>query len=249
MSSVGSSVNLQSLIDCNVYEKIDFEECELLDEEELVPLNVSDSKKSKMLLDEEEKEYYANEHMDLVYFLSNKYSNTYIDRDEIFSVALVGLGKALDSFNKNSDVKFTTFAYTCINNIILSFLSKQDKVRRKNISLNTVIAGEDESDKKITLENVFSNDTKEDNESIEDEIEKTDGRSFVRFIIKKHLNYTEEKIICCRFGIGEKYMTQESIANEMEVSQATISKMEKDILNKLKQILITEYNKSLEDLF
>ena len=58
---------------------------------------------------------------------NNFYYNSY-DKKELVSVGLIGLIKAVDSFDINKDINFSTYACTCIINSILKFINSNKKV-------------------------------------------------------------------------------------------------------------------------
>lgn len=78
-----------------------------------------------MRLSKLEKETYAEENINLVYKLANKINASSSTREELVSVGLVAFTKALDTYKKDNETKFTTYATTCINNAFYTYLSKQ----------------------------------------------------------------------------------------------------------------------------
>ena len=79
----------------------------------------------KLKLTMEEKNKIAEENLPLIHYVLKSLNNTGISYDELFSVGMVGYAKALDSYDKSRDVKFSTYAINCIKNEVLFFLEKK----------------------------------------------------------------------------------------------------------------------------
>jgi RNA polymerase sporulation-specific sigma factor len=79
----------------------------------------------KVLLDEQEREEIANENIGYVYYFANKYRN--FDREELVGAGMLGMAKALNSFDKGKGFKFITYAAKCINTEILFFIRQEKK--------------------------------------------------------------------------------------------------------------------------
>ena len=61
-------------------------------------------------------------------------------------------------------------------------------------------------------------------------------------IIENNLTENEAYIIKNRYGIGDiKPKTQKEIADEINMSQANVSKLEKGITDKIKKIMSSKY--------
>ena len=58
------------------------------------------------------------------YVVNKRFSNTNYDIDDLRSIGIVGLIKAIDTFDVNKNIKFTSYASKCIVNEILMFLRK-----------------------------------------------------------------------------------------------------------------------------
>jgi len=72
----------------------------------------------------------------LIYAIINKYSN-YYDLDDLYQVGVMGMIKAYKNYNKEYNVKFTSYAYTYIFGEIVKYIneSKGFKVSKENRSL------------------------------------------------------------------------------------------------------------------
>lgn len=195
-----------------------------------------DTPKSTAYITAEEKDKLANENMALVYYIVSKFSNTNIDPDELFSVALVGYEKALSKFNPAKLTKFSTFAYRCIQNEIFYFIRGEKKIGEKNISLSACIATDKNGNDLEVDETVPADIEDMDKGIIRDEMSVV-----LQEIINDYLTDAEKLIITRRFGIGTDTMTQNELAKMVSMSQANISKKEKNILEKMRKILMSKY--------
>ena len=69
----------------------------------------------------------------LIYAIINKYSN-YYDLDDLYQVGVMGMIKAYKNYNKEYNVKFTSYAYTYIFGEIVKYIneSKSFKISKEN---------------------------------------------------------------------------------------------------------------------
>lgn len=142
------------------------------------------------------------------------------------SVAMIGLIKAADTFDLEKGVRFATYAARVIHNDILMYIRK-NKRYPKIISFETVIPGTDESP--LTIGDTLSYEDKEI-----DKFEKAEGVKELHEAIHS-LPDRECKIICLLYGIDEKRpYNQREVAKRFGLSQSYISRLEKNILKKMK---------------
>lgn len=142
------------------------------------------------------------------------------------SVAMIGLVKAADTFDLGKEIKFATYATRVISNEILMYIRKSKK-HLYTISFETIIPGTDENP--LTIGDTLS---------YEDEVigkfEKAEGIMELHKAIHS-LPDRECKIICLLYGIGEsRSYRQNEVAERFGLSQSYISRLEKNILKKMK---------------
>ena len=187
-------------------------------------------------LTKEERETYTEENLGLVKFVAKKFSNTGIEEDELVSVALEGYTKALNKYRKNKKTKFTTYAHKCMFNEILAYLRKEKKWGENVTSLNAPISS-DKNGNVLDLEKII----KDDGEKQLDEVVIDKDISVLIVEALDVLNDMERYITMHRFGIcGKEEKTQKAIAAELDISQAYVSKLEKDCLTKMKKYIQEE---------
>lgn len=83
----------------------------------------------------EEKNKLAEENLGLVYLVVNKEftyeKTTESDRENYIEEGMIGLAKAINTFNPSKGAKFSTYAYTCIKFEINSYVRKRKTLKRK----------------------------------------------------------------------------------------------------------------------
>lgn len=207
-----------------------------LSEEDDFEVEDGDTSKNTIFITEKEKNELAAKNMPLVYYIVSKFGNTGIDPDELFSVALVGYEKALSKFNPSKNTKFSTFAYRCIQNEIFYFIRGEKKIGEKNVSLSQAITTDKNGNDLEVDETIPAEGDTMDESLIKEEI-----LVALMKVIKDDLTEAERLIITKRFGIGTDTMTQNELAKMISMSQANISKKEKNILEKMRKILTSKY--------
>lgn len=186
--------------------------------------------------DKEARNKLIEHNLRLVAHISKKYENTFEDKDDILSIGIIGLIKAVDSFNPKSNNKLATYAAKCIENEILMHL-RSNKNKRNYTWLSTPI-GLDKDGNEIELMDIVKDPAKlVDEQMVEDETYKKLYNSI------KLLNDRETDIISRRYGLfGRKIETQKDIAKNMKISRSYVSRIEKRALMKLYLAMTNEDN-------
>ncbi|MFP3442190.1 sigma-70 family RNA polymerase sigma factor, partial [Pantoea sp. SIMBA_133] len=65
----------------------------------------------------------------LVVYIARKFENTGINIEDLISIGTIGLIKAVNTFNPEKKIKLATYASRCIENEILMFLRRNNKIR------------------------------------------------------------------------------------------------------------------------
>jgi len=168
----------------------------------------------------------------LVFYIANKYKNTGIEPEDLYSIGTIGLIKAVNTFEPSKNVKFATYSSRCIDNEILMYL-RQNKKRNKDVSFDQSLTTDKEG-KELSISDTLGSDKEE----VEDDLMKKTSINLVKSILER-LPEIEKKIIQFRFGIECKKKNQHDIANVLNISQSYVSRIEKKILDKIKR----EYEK------
>ena len=168
----------------------------------------------------------------LVVFLAKKYENTGIDLEDLVSIGTIGLIKGVNTYKLDKNIKLATYASRCIDNEILMFLRKNKK-RRGEISFEDSLSYDSEGNE-LHLEDILGTDDDIVTKGIEKEYEK---KTLYKEINK--LAERDRKIMILRYGLyGREEMTQKDVASLLGISQSYISRIEKKVIKRLKQLSI-----------
>lgn len=185
-----------------------------------------------------EKEIIAEENMALVHYVIKSLYSTQLEYDELFSIAIIGYAKALNSYDKSKNVKFSTYAINCIRNEIFYVLRKEKKHLENTTSLNKILST-DKNGNSLQLGDTLSEEEM-NAKSLEDIILEDENRQILMKALE-HLKEEERFILIYRFGLDRGITkTQKEIADAIGMSQANVSKIQKSCLSKLKLILKKE---------
>ena len=164
----------------------------------------------------------------VIYEVTHKYYNANYDKKDLVSIGLIGLIKAVDTFDLNRNAEFSTYAVKCINNEISSFFRK---VKKDNIlrSLQEPIFN-DES-------NTLLEDEIKDDYDIEEEYEKKDLYILLNDLINS-LTGRDKEIVMLHFGFKGKPYTLRELSDMFNISSSYIGIIIKKVLKILKKRLI-----------
>ena len=167
----------------------------------------------------------------LVVFLAKKYENTRVDLEDLVSIGTIGLIKGIKTFQMGKNIKLATYASRCIDNEILMYLRKNKKVRTE-ISFDESLSF-DADGNELHLEDILGTDP----DIVTQNIEKETERNLVMDEINK-LESRDKEIIVLRYGLmGNKEMTQKDVADLLGISQSYISRIEKKVIKRLKNLV------------
>ena len=79
--------------------------------------------------DEEAKQVLVERNLRLVVYIAKKFENTGIDLEDLISIGTIGLMKAINTFNTDKKIKLATYASRCIENEILMYLRRSNKIK------------------------------------------------------------------------------------------------------------------------
>jgi len=182
--------------------------------------------------------------LQLVHFVANKFRNTRIDYDDLYGAAMFGFTKALNSFDKARGAKFSTYAVNCMKNEVRFFLRKERRQSDHNVSYNLVLST-DKNGNDFELYNILSDKSDEAKEVSELLVRKENHEVILRAV--SQLSELEQYIINHRYGLnGCEFKTQKEIAAEINMSQANVSKIQKNCMKKIKKFLMSENEDDIE---
>ena len=212
---------------------------------------------------------YCN--MKLVLSICQYFTDKKESLDDIFQIGCVGLIKAIDNFNTDLNVRFSTYAVPMIKGEIKRYLrdntlvrvsrslrdiayqalksrekllsSGKEDVKLEDISqdtgipLNDIICALDAISDTVSLDEPVYNDG-DDAILISDQITSSDGTSeYDKLDLAQALDALpkrENQILVMRYFLGK---TQIEISEEIGISQAQVSRLEKNALINMKKIL------------
>ena len=167
----------------------------------------------------------------LVVFLAKKYENTGVDLEDLVSIGTIGLMKGVKTFSMDKNIKLATYASRCIDNEILMFLRKNKKVKTE-ISFDESLSF-DADGNELHLEDVLGTAPDLVTKPLEDEVNK----KLMLDEIEK-LSERDKEIITLRYGLnGRMEKTQKEVAELLGISQSYISRIEKKVIKRLKNIV------------
>ncbi len=173
----------------------------------------------------------------LVAHIVKKFETNGENTDDLISIGTIGLIKGVDSYNKDKNIKLTTYIAKCIQNEILMYFRSIKGENIKNISLNDSI-GHDKDGNEISLMEVIKDNT----EDFANSLQLKDDMLLVNDYLKL-LTRREKEIIAKRYGLmNRKEQTQKDIANEMHISRSYVSRIEKRALTKILKEFIKNKN-------
>ena len=168
----------------------------------------------------------------LVVFLAKKYENTTYDIEDLVSIGSIGLIKGINTYKIDKNIKLATYASRCISNEILMFLRK-NKRKKAEVSLEDALNYDSEGNE-LHLEDILGTDA----DLVPNEYEKQVDKEILSKEIKD-LPDRDKEIMTLRYGLNNtKEYTQKEVAEMLGISQSYISRIEKKVIRKLKQVMI-----------
>ena len=179
--------------------------------------------------DIEAKNVLIERNLRLVVYIAKKFENSGVNIEDLISIGTIGLMKAINSYNLDKNIKLATYASRCIENEILMFLRKNNRIKTE-ISIDEPINTDSEGND-LSLGDILGTD----NDSIFKSIEENDNKKVLMQAIQK-LNKREKTIMQLRYGFdGYEELTQKEVADKLGISQSYISRIEKKVINNLKK--------------
>lgn len=223
--------------------------------------------------DEAAKEEYIKGNLRLVLSVIKRFSNSNENPDDLFQIGCIGLIKAINNFNTELDVKFSTYAVPMIIGEIRRYMRDNNSIRvsrslrdtaykaiyaKENyvkqhlkeptvqeiaeeigISKEDIVFALDAIQAPMSLQEPVYNDSG-DALYVMDQIsdKKNKEEKWVEDLsleaAMEHLGERERYIIKLRFFEGK---TQMEVAEEIQISQAQVSRLEKNALKLMRQYL------------
>lgn len=224
--------------------------------------------------DERAKDYFVVANLRLVLSVVHRFGARGDKADDMFQVGCVGLMKAIDNFDENLNVRFSTYAVPMIIGEIRRYLRDNNSVRvsrsLRDVAYKALQAKDELSKRSIDEPSIddiakmidvpaktitFALDAISDTVSLSEPVytdgsdnihlldqiadtKHTDENIFENISIKdaiKTLSDREREILLMRYYVGK---TQTEVSEEIGISQAQVSRLEKNALKVIKEFLV-----------
>src|SRR5688500_5692842 len=191
------------------------------EESHLIHLLLKDDKVAKATLIEN--------NLRLVFYIAKKFENTGIQIEDLISIGSIGLIKAVNTFNPEKKIKLATYASRCIENEILMYLRKSNRMKTE-VSFDEPL-NIDWDGNELLLSDVLGTEVDLITKDLETKVDKQ-----LLIGALTTLKPREQKIMELRFGlVGKEEKTQKDVADMMGISQSYISRLEKKIIRRLQK--------------
>lgn len=170
----------------------------------------------------------------LVAHVARKYQGADTDQDDLISIGIIGLIKAVSTFDCEKNNRLAAYAARCIENELLMMMRVKKKQSRE-VSIYEKI-GVDQEGRELRLMDILESEPIDVLEKLE--LRKNSQKLHECFC--QVLNDREQKVIAVRYGLaGRREMTQREIAQNLGISRSYVSRIEKNALRKLRECFET----------
>jgi len=165
----------------------------------------------------------------LVVFIAKKFESSKVAIEDLISIGSMGLIKGVQTFKIDKNIKLATYASRCIENEILMHLRKIQKLRQE-VSLDEVLSIDSDGNEMMLADVLGDPEPLAISKMTKDEDLKN-----LYYALNK-LKKREKEIIIMRFGLFDTpALTQKEVADKLGISQSYISRLEKRIMDKMRQ--------------
>lgn len=196
------------------------------------PLSAADEKKYLARVaqgDKEARNILVEHNLRLVAHIIKKYYTGTNDYDDLLSVGVVGLIKAINTFDAAKTRRLSSYASICIQNEIL-MMFRNNKKTQQEISLSESVDSDKDGNNLVLMDVIAVDD---------DIVERIDTKfksEKLQQYINEELDEREKTVLELRYGLnGHKEKTQREIAAMLNISRSYISRIETKALKKLRQ--------------
>lgn len=196
------------------------------------PLSVEEERQAIMGFmngNKRDRDLLIEHNLRLVVYIAKKFESAGVNVEDLISIGTIGLIKAVNTFKIEKNIKLATYASRCIENEILMYLRRNNKIKGE-VSLDEPL-NVDWDGNELLLSDILGTENDEVYGHIEEEV----NRKLLVYAMDK-LSCREREIVEMRFGLaGGKELTQKEVADKMGISQSYISRLEKKIIGRLQK--------------
>jgi len=165
----------------------------------------------------------------LVVYIARKFENSGTGIEDLISIGTIGLIKAVNTYRADKNIKLATYASRCIENEILMYMRKTSPLRSE-VSIDEPL-NVDWDGNELLLSDILGCDE----DSVSAGMEKDEDEREIRAAVDS-LDERERVIIKLRYGLdGGEERTQKEVADMLGISQSYISRLEKKIIERLRE--------------
>lgn len=230
----------ENLINDNVNCKTgDFEEIYYVNGNDDLPAPLGPEEEEEYIKRLDNNDFHARQvlvehNLRLVVYIAKKFNNSNVGIEDLVSIGTIGLMKAVSTFKSDKNIKLATYASRCIENEILMYLRRNTKLKSE-VSIDEPL-NKDREGNELLLSDVLGTENDITSQGIEEEVDK----KLLKISISK-LKPKERQIMDLRFGLrGGKEKTQKEVADMLGISQSYISRIEKRIIKKMKNEILSK---------
>ncbi len=184
--------------------------------------------------DDDARKLLVEHNLRLVVYIAKKFENTGVGIEDLVSIGTIGLMKAINTFNSEKKIKLATYASRCIENEILMYLRRSNRLKSE-ISIDEPL-NQDGDGNELLLSDILGTEEDITSRRLEDEVD----QKLLKASISK-LNKREKDIMELRFGfVTGNEKTQKEVADMLGISQSYISRLEKKIIGKMKKEILSK---------
>ena len=182
--------------------------------------------------DSEARKVLIEHNLRLVAHIVKKYTSASLEQEDMMSVGMIGLCKAVDTYNMEKGNRLVTYASRCIENEILMLL-RQERKRGRDTSLYEPL-GKDKDGNEMSLIDILE----DEQEEILVQLEQRELTKRLPLCMKEVLTAKEQQLITLRYGLNRQdAKTQKEVGELFGISRSYVSRMEKKALRKLREHL------------
>ena len=182
--------------------------------------------------DSEARKILIEHNLRLVAHIVKKYTSASLEQEDMMSVGMIGLCKAVDTYNMEKGNRLVTYASRCIENEILMLL-RQERKRGRDTSLYEPL-GKDKDGNEMSLIDILE----DEQEEILVQLEQKELTNRLPLCMKEALTTKEQQLIILRYGLNQQEAkTQKEVGELFGISRSCVSRMEKKALRKLREHL------------
>ena len=148
--------------------------------------------------DSEAKKTLVERNLRLVVYIAKKFENTGNGIEDLISIGTIGLMKAINTYDAKKNIKLATYASRCIENEILMYLRRSNKLKSE-ISIDEPL-NQDGDGNELLLSDILGSDADIVSKGLEDEVDKKYYLLECNLKLKENLPVIKEQTNCIQIG-------------------------------------------------